>query len=210
MEQFIFFAGIVWLAVLSPGADFAMVSQLSFNAGRKAGLMAAAGIALACWFHVFYAVFGLGLIQAQFPQFLAAMKLLGVVYLIYIGLRIAMSAPTQDENADMQSRRGSGLAAFATGVLTNGLNPKTAIFVASVYVQVIGPETPLAHKLGYGAFISLSHLAWFAAVALFLSQAHMRRFMLARQRIFNRTIGTALVALGAMLALSDLGPSVSS
>jgi threonine/homoserine/homoserine lactone efflux protein len=210
MEQFIFFVGIVWLAVLSPGPDFAMVSQLSFSQGRKAGLMAAAGIALACWFHVFYAVFGLGLIQAQFPQFLTAVKILGVLYLVYIGVRIALSAPVRLEDALAQSRPGSGIAAFATGVLTNGLNPKTAIFVVSVYVQIIGPETSLAHQLGYGAIISLSHLVWFAAVALFLSQSHLRSFVLARQQIFNRAIGAALVALGVMLALSDLSQSVSA
>jgi threonine/homoserine/homoserine lactone efflux protein len=210
MEQFIFFVGVVWLAVLSPGADFAMVSQLSFSEGRKAGLMVAVGIALACWFHVFYAVFGLGLIQAQFPQFLTAVKILGVLYLIYLGVRIARAAPSRQEDAPAQTRRASGLAAFATGVLTNGLNPKTAIFVVSVYVQVIGPETPLAHQFGYGAFISLSHLAWFAAVALFLSQSHMRRFLLARQQIFNRAIGAALVTLGVMLALSDFSQSVSA
>jgi len=38
IAQSAFFLGIVWLAVPSPGVDFAMVSQRSFGEGRNAGL----------------------------------------------------------------------------------------------------------------------------------------------------------------------------
>ena len=38
--------GITWLAVISPGADFAMISRNSFLHGRRAGMLAALGIAI--------------------------------------------------------------------------------------------------------------------------------------------------------------------
>lgn len=44
-----------------------MVSRVSFMQGQTAALYAALGIATACWFHVFYAIFGLALVERLFP-----------------------------------------------------------------------------------------------------------------------------------------------
>jgi threonine/homoserine/homoserine lactone efflux protein len=210
MEQFTLVVGIVWLAVISPGADFAMVSRISFLQGRQAGIMAAIGIATACWFHVFYATFGLGIIQRIFPHFLDVLKVFGAGYLIYSGIKIALSHPVPGALAVQQTPAGSGVRALATGILTNGLNPKTAIFVVSIYAQIIGPSTPLEYQLGYGAIISLSHLLWFTVVALFLSQAEIRAQVLARQRTANGIIGGALMILGMTLAMLDLPQNIAA
>jgi hypothetical protein len=59
--------GITWLAVISPGADFAMISRNSFLRAPR-GNAAALGIAISCWFHVFYAVFGLTVGTAVSPS----------------------------------------------------------------------------------------------------------------------------------------------
>jgi threonine/homoserine/homoserine lactone efflux protein len=53
--------------------------------------------------------------------------------------------------------------------------------------------------IGYGAFISGSHLAWFCLVALFCSAPFIRNKILARQVIINRIIGGILSALGLSL-----------
>lgn len=74
----------------------------------------------------------------------------------------------------------------------------------SLYAQVIGRTTPIAVQIGYGAFISLSHLLWFGAVATFLSRPTIRARVLANQRVVNAVIGAILILLGIVLALSDL------
>lgn len=204
MEQFVIILGIIWLAIISPGADFAMVSRVSFMQGREAGLMAAVGIATACWFHVAYAMFGLGFVQQLFPQFLEVLKLVGAAYLIYIGVT---TIGARSETVNAAAAPGSAVRALATGVLTNGLNPKTAIFIISLYAQVIGPATPLSQQLGYGALISVSHFAWFALVALFLSRPDIRSRVLAYQGEVNGAIGVTLVLLGIALAVYNLNPS---
>ena len=48
MTEIIAVALFTLLAVISPGADFAMVTRSSYAQGRKAGLAAAVGIALGC------------------------------------------------------------------------------------------------------------------------------------------------------------------
>ncbi|WEJ98715.1 MAG: LysE family transporter [Candidatus Sphingomonas phytovorans] len=203
MEGFSLILGIIWLAVVSPGADFAMVSRLSCIDGRRAGLLAALGIAMGCWFHVGYAIFGIAIVERLFPQFLIVLKIGGAAYLIYLGATMALSHPASTPDAEVPSRP-AGSRSLTMGLLTNGLNPKTAVFVVSLYAQAIGPGTPLAVKLGYGVAISLSHLIWFAAVAIFLSRPSIRARVMARQRLANACIGAILILLGIMLGLSDV------
>lgn len=204
MEQLLIILGIVWLAVISPGADFAMVSRVSFIEGRTAGLYAALGIAAACWFHIAYAVFGLALVERWFPYLLDVIRFAGAAYLVYLGFSIALSRPSA-ATAEDAANPGRPHRLFLTGLLTNALNPKTSIFVVSLYAQIIGHSASTGIKLGYGLLISLSHLAWFGLVAIFLSQPSIRARVLKRQRQLNMGIGAILIILGLVLALADLG-----
>jgi threonine/homoserine/homoserine lactone efflux protein len=204
MEHFLIILGITWLAVISPGADFAMVSRLSAVQGRQAGMLAAAGIAAGCWFHVAYAIFGIALMERLFPQALIIIQIAGAAYLIYLGVTMAFARPAAVVDGAPLSRSG-GYKAFATGVLTNGLNPKTAMFVVGLYAQVIGRDMPILAQVGYGAAISVSHLLWFCAVAIFLSQPAVRSHVLANQRLVNGVIGFILCLLGVALAVADIG-----
>lgn len=200
MEQALLIASVTWLAVLSPGADFAMVSRSSFLYGRSAGLAASAGIAIACWFHVAYAIFGIAVVQQTLPQAFDVIRLSGAAYLIYVGVTTA-TGDTRDVQADSPPDGRSVGRGMLTGILTNGLNPKTSIFVISLYTQFIGRDTPLLYQILWGLFISLSHLVWFSAVSVFLSKPAMRALVSRRQRLFNVSIGTVLAILGAALMM---------
>lgn len=203
MEQFWLILGIVWLAVISPGADFAMVSRTSFIDGRRAGVLAACGIATACWIHIAYAVFGLEILGRIFPHLLDVVKIAGAAYLIYLGATMALARPTTSD-VDVGSAQKRPHAAFLTGFLTNALNPKTSIFVVSLYAQIMAPGTPMPEKLGYGVLISAVHAAWFITVAIFLSNPAIRSRVLAKQRMVNMSIGCVLILLGFALFFADL------
>jgi threonine/homoserine/homoserine lactone efflux protein len=204
MNQIAMIAAVTWLAVLSPGADFAVVSRNSCLYGRRAGLASSVGISIACWFHVAYAVFGIAVLQRIAPDALGMIRFAGAGYLAYVGVSTALR-PAQAFDA------GSGVASrsigrdLANGILTNGLNPKTSIFVVSLYSQFIGRDSSLAYQLAWGLFISLSHLGWFSVVAVFLSRPGVRRAVMRRQGLFNGIIGVVLVALGLSLLVLDLG-----
>ena len=85
---------------------------------------------------------------------------------------------------------------FRGGFLTNALNPKTSIFVISLYAQVVGHDTAVQVKLAYGALISAIHLMWFALVAFFLSREAVRQYVNRNRRTIDRIIGALLIALG--------------
>ena len=93
-----------------------------------------------------------------------------------------------------------------TGFLTNALNPKTTIFIISLFMQVVRPDTPLAVQIGYGAFISVAHVAWFSLVALCFSAGPVRDGLLAVRHWIDRVFGGLLVGFGILLAVAN-GPS---
>lgn len=194
---------ITLLASIVPGPDFAMVTRNSYLHGRRAGLLAALGIALGVQVHVFYTMFGVGLIIASAPTLFTVIKTVGAVYLIVIGWK------TWSNHAGLVIDLHGGARLpqhkmLLNGLLTNALNPKTTLFVISTYTQVVQPGTPLSVQFGYGLCMSAIHLAWFALVAIFFSQASFRLRMVKHQRTLDRLIGTLLMALGVLLACANM------
>ena len=190
------------LAVISPGADFAMVTRSSYAQGRKAGLAAAVGIALGVQVHVLYTVLGIALIISQSPALFLGMKVLGAGYLIYLGYQSLTNSARI--NLEGQPSGSSLLAVLRTGFLTNALNPKTMLFVISAYTQVVQPGIPLALDFAYGAFMSFAHWAWFSLVAVFFSSAGLRKAMIERQQVVDRVIGVALIGLGLAVVVAGV------
>lgn len=195
-------ATITILAVVSPGADFALVSRNSMVLSRRAGVLTAVGISLGVLVHVAYSLLGVGLIISRSELLFNLIKYLGAAYLVYLGLSMIRTrvAPVGAAPPTL-----TDAAALRAGFLTNATNPKTTLFVVSLFTQVINPGTPLAVQLGYGAFMSLAHLIWFALVACLLSSAPAQRAVGSARRHVERGIGCVLVALGLTLALASLG-----
>ncbi len=187
--------------MLSPGADFAMVSRNSCLYGRQAGLAVSTGIAIACWFHVAYAILGIALIERTLPTPSASSgsgrRLSDLHQACSMVLRRRAAEPDAAGPPATFSARG-----VVNRLLTNGLNPKTSVFVISIYSQALGPDAPLRQQIAWGLFISLSHLAWFALVSSYLSKPGVRAFVLRRQILFNRAIGVVLTLFGTMLCTS--------
>lgn len=203
MTEWIAVVTITLLAVISPGADFAMVTRNSLLRSRRAGLLTALGIGLGVLVHVGYTLLGVGLLMQQSTWLFDVVKLLGAAYLIYLGVTMLRSRPEGDLPSQPVAAL-SDMAALRTGFLTNALNPKTTVFVVSLFLQIVGQDTPLATQLAYGGFISLAHVAWFCIVALCFSDQRVRARLLAVRHWIDRAFGGMLVGFGLLLATAKL------
>ncbi|UBM24663.1 LysE family translocator [Pseudomonas sp. p1(2021b)] len=204
MNELIAVALFTVLAVISPGADFAMVTRSSYAQGRTAGLAAALGIALGVQVHVLYTVLGIAVIISQSPALFLAMKVVGAGYLVYLGYKSLTNTSRISLDGIGQSPRAGVLQGLRTGFLTNALNPKTMLFVVSAYTQVVRPGSPLALDLAYGAFMSFAHWAWFSLVAVLFSSDGLRQAMIERQGVVDRVIGVALIGLGLAVVVAGV------
>ncbi len=204
MNEMLAVITITIIAVISPGADFAMVTKNSISVSRRIGFFTAFGISLGVLVHVTYSILGIGLIISSSLILFNIIKVVGAIYLIYLGIKMLLTKKSDIKNEDKIPESFSSLKAFKLGFFTNVLNPKTTLFIVSVFAQVINNETQLIYKILYGLFMSLTHLIWFALVAYIFSSVSLKNRIINIKHIIERSIGGALVLLGLSLARATL------
>lgn len=211
LHEFLTIAVVHFLAVVTPGADFAMVVRQSYTYGRKTAILTSIGIGLGMLLHFAYTIVGLGLIISKSILAYNTIKVLGAAYLCYLGiksLRARKTAPVPPAaqapgEIDNPSRQGpaAGRAVWA-GFLVNALNPKATLFFLSIFSVIVSPATPVSYQLGYCGWIFFVQIAWFSFVSLVFSHDSVRSLFRRLGHWMERIMGAVLIALGIRLALS--------
>lgn len=191
-------------AIVSPGADLAMVMRQSIVQGRKAAIVTSFGIGVSLLFHVSYTILGLGLIISKSILLFNIVKWCGVAYLIYLGIK-ALRAGAVDMNegsydAQKPAVRQTATKAFLLGFAANALNPKPVFFFLSVFATVVSLQTPSLVKFGYGIVMALALILWFVGVSYFMTTPRMRAAFGRASKWIDRTSGVVFIALGLKLA----------
>jgi threonine/homoserine/homoserine lactone efflux protein len=125
---------------LTPGPDVIFILSRSVANGKKAGLYAVFGVIAGSYIHLAAAVLGLSAIIATSALAFTVIKILGAMYLLYLGASILFS---KTRPIDFQSRgmqNNSNLSIFWQGFLSDVLNPKVALFYISILPQFIDPH----------------------------------------------------------------------
>ncbi|GGX88069.1 lysine transporter LysE [Litchfieldella qijiaojingensis] len=196
---------ITILTIITPGPDFFVVVRNSLSYSRRSGMFTALGVASAVWIHVFYTLVGIGVILSKSILLFSIVKYLGAAYLIYLGFGCVLSKRVSQhayENS-VKKRVVSDFMSFKIGFINNALNPKATLFFMSLFTQVVSVETPVAIQVAYGAIASISCLAWFSLVAVFLNQNKVRRVFESVQYYFEKIMGAVLIAFGIKVALAS-------
>ncbi|KJE33637.1 lysine transporter LysE [Thalassospira sp. HJ] len=209
---------ITILAVISPGPDFAMVTRIALARGRHAGVLCALGIGSGVSVHLAYTLFGMGVLFANNVWVLSTLRYLGAAYLIWLGIsalwpdiRAVFIAPKPWKNQDVRDNRATQPdqfqeqrdgSAFWIGFACNALNPKTMLFIVSLFSQVISPDTELVLEIGYGFYIAACHMGWFALVAIALTLPSVQARIATLKIWIERGAGLCLAGLGVKLLSS--------
>ena len=195
---------IFFFAIVSPGADLAMVIRQSLVHGRRAAIVTSFGIGASLMFHVSYTILGLGLIISQSIYLFNIVKWCGVAYLVYIGVKALRAGRTElavdPADAAEARERQSAARAFGLGFLANALNPKAVFFFLSIFSTVVHAHTPVAVKFGYGLVMATCLIAWFVGVSLFMTTPRMRAAFSRMSQWIDRASGVVFIALGIKLA----------
>lgn len=192
------------LAVASPGPDFAIVLRQSLRHGRRAALWTSAGVGTAILLHVTYCLFGIALLVRTSVLWFNVAKYAGALYLAWLGItalrtrpRVAGVPAAVDSPAQPTDRQ-----AFATGFLTNALNPKVSLFFLALFAVVIGAGTPKLIQAGYGAWTAVATFGWFALVSVLFTRPEVTKVFLLHGHWIDRVLGLVFLAFAASLAAS--------
>ncbi len=203
-EVWLAYFAACWVIAVSPGsgAVLSMSHGLSYGVRRTSttifGLQAGLVIIL------LVAGGGLGALLLASEHAFAAVKTVGAMYLIYLGLqqwRARVEEGTAaNGNGAVRMTPMSPRRRFATGLLTNVTNPKGIIFMVAVLPQFIDPTQPLAPQLAILAAtmcgVDLVVMHGYALLASRM-QGLFRNARAVRWQ--NRFFGSVLMAVGAAL-----------
>ncbi|MFT4160185.1 LysE family translocator [Shinella sp.] len=191
-----------------PGPAMLYAAAQTIARGRRSGLMASLGIHLGGYAHVVAAAAGLTALFHAVPTLYLAVKLLGALYLVWLGVRMfrARTEPMGDLTAALPAElaRRNGWRAFVESVSVEVLNPKTAIFFLAFLPQFVDPAAALpvwAQLLVLGTVVNLMFTsADIACVFLAGAVATRLKGSARMQKTMQRIGGTILVGLGLNLA----------
>ncbi|HUR60027.1 MAG TPA: LysE family transporter [Opitutaceae bacterium] len=191
------------LAVASPGPDFAIVLKQSLLNGRRAAIWTSIGVGTAILLHVTYSLLGFGLLIRSSPLWFNVFKFAGAAYIAWLGVQGLRAKPRTPDSA-VAAGGVSERGAFASGFLTNALNPKCTLFFISLFVLIVNPATPKFVQAGYGVYMSVATMAWFSLVSLVFTRDDVRGRFLAQGHWIDRALGVVFLAFALSLAFSSM------
>ncbi len=187
-----------------PGPAILYTAAQTLARGRAGGLMAALGIHAGGYFHVMAAAFGLSAVFRYVPELYLAVKIIGALYLIWLGIGVIrgkLDADALPRIGDKGARR-----AFIESVTVEMFNPKAAIFFLAFLPQFVDPAAGLPVWAQFLALGTIVNLTFSSAdlLTIFLTSAVLSRVRRAgvAERVARWIGGSLLIGLGARLAVS--------
>lgn len=197
LGQLAAFNVVLLAAIASPGPALLMATQTSLSAGRMAGIAAGAGLGLMAAVWTLIALLGLGIVFELFPVLYVGVKVVGVIYLLYIAYRMWRDAPIPPNARIAVARR-----AFRQGFLVNLFNPKSVLFAAAVLVTVFPAGIGFADSILIVANHFLVELAFYTALAFCLNTQVVGNRYLRAKVYLDRGAAVTLSASGLRLLFS--------
>ncbi|WP_433661277.1 LysE family translocator [Nocardia sp. CA-128927] len=211
LSLLISFIGLCVLLALTPGPDSFLVLRFSLVDARP-GIAAAIGSALGGILWAVVVAAGVAAVLEQSATAYRALKVVGGIYLVYLGIRALLDQRRQRraglaaEGAEGLAQAGGGTrvsvrSAFTAGVFSCMFNPKVGLFYLAVLPQFL-TEVTFANTLALGAVESTIAAVAMVLLALAASRAVA---LLRRPKIRDRleqASAAILTALGIGTAAS--------
>ncbi|QCG98078.1 LysE family translocator [Azospirillum sp. TSA2s] len=192
------------IVVASPGTGVLLTLAAGLSQGARASAVTAFGCTLGIVPHMAAAVLGLAALMHTSAVAFQGLKILGVLYLLYMAWATLKEQGALNVEAD--GTKHSAGRMILRAVLVNVLNPKLSIFFLAFLPQFVSDADPqpLARMLELsGVFMALT-FAVFVVYGLFA--AAVRDQVVSRPRVIawmRRSFAAAFAALGVKLALAE-------
>jgi threonine/homoserine/homoserine lactone efflux protein len=197
----------LWLAfcaasmalLLIPGPTVLLVLSYALSKGRAVALASVAGVALGDFIAMTLSLVGLGALVATSALLFSVLKWVGAAYLIWLGIKLLRSAPTQ--GLALPETEVSAKGVFWHNATVTALNPKSIGFFIAFVPQFITSDAALAPQFAIltTTFVALAALN---ALAYALLAARLRA-RIERPGVITwitRAGGATLVAMGLLTA----------
>lgn len=194
------FAGATVLLVLLPGPNLLFILGAGISGGRRTAVAAAVGVECGTLVHVVAAALGLSAVLQSSAVAFTTVKYLGVVYLVYLGVRALRSMP--GEHTQQPSDPPSMLTAMRRGAFVNVLNPKVSLFFLAFLPQFIDADRSASQQILALGTVFFG-IALTADLVYALGSGTLGRWLANRPRLFRqqeRAAGVIYLCLAGLAA----------
>lgn len=203
LSNWLVFCGVSLLVCFTPGPAVLLAVSNSVSVGLRRTVMSSLGNALGIFIISGVAMAGMGAVLAVSATAFMVMKVVGALYLIYLGIRqwrskVNAFAAVTEPSGKALSRTEWRLFAQGLGVALT--NPKSILFFSALFPQFVTPGVSIfgQYLLLTGTFTAcalISHAFYVVLVRLLKGKLASPE----RARVFNRVSGGAFVLLGLSL-----------
>lgn len=158
------FSSLIIAATLGIATIYVLNNSASL--GRKEGILSALGIMTGGMIYNIIAAAGLSSLLYVFPNLLSVIKIIGGLYLLYVGI-ISLK---DRHSGEIQNPKAIKNNCYTRGVITNLANPKILLFFVTFIPQfVIDTENYGKEAIILGSLYLLVEIIWFVCLASFVS-----------------------------------------
>lgn len=208
LTQFALYFAAAFLLAITPGPGIFYVAARTLAGGRAEGIASSFGTGLGGMVHVLAGSLGVSAIVLASAELFTALKLIGAVYLVWLGFRTFQSARREAKtvlDGVTPAPAVGARRAFREGVLVEALNPKTAAFFLAFIPQFVNLGAGhVALQFMVLGFVSVT-LNTLADVVVAFAASRIRAGAAGRTGAIRRlreASGGAMIALGIGLAIA--------
>jgi homoserine/homoserine lactone efflux protein len=201
LNTWLAFFAASWLISLSPGAGAVSCMAAGIRYGFARAFWNIVGLQLGILFVLTIVAGGMGAIVATSARAFTVVKLIGVLYLVYLGIQQWRSPVAAITTAGADTGDGTPRQLVLKGFLVNATNPKGILFMLAVLPQFIDPVRPQLPQYAIcGATLFFTDLVVMSGYTAFAARV-LKLLRSERQaRWLNRSFGGIFIAAGAVLA----------
>ena len=206
MEAFLTIALVHGVASITPGPDFVLVLRNSLSYSKRSGIFTAIGSASGIVFHGTYTLLGIGILVHQSTLVFNGVRVLGALYLMYIGWRSIQNPSNPGDSLEVKhvvvAKDLTRFQAWRMGFLSDALNPMVIVMFITIFSSVMTGDTPAYIQVMFVGEATLISLAWFCFVAFCFSYRKVQNIFKELGPWLDRTAGAVLILLGLRILWS--------
>ncbi|PSV28452.1 LysE family translocator [Photobacterium sp. GB-56] len=210
LEQYLFLLPIATLLLfgaMTPGPSFILVAQTAMSKSRAEAMCISIGLGLVASTFAFIASMGLIALFDAVPEFYVAFKVLGGLYLCYLGIKMwrASKSNVVSDGAEL-TNKPAHFKAVVLGLTTQLSNPKTAIVFSSVFAAMLPMKVPVytTSILVVGVFVL--NFSWYFLVSILLSSPKAQVSYLRFKSYINKGSGVLMGSMGSKFVAESFKP----
>ncbi len=189
----------VMLALMSPGPNILAVIGTSMGVGRQEGIALALGVGCGTFLWVLMAVLGFTAIISKYAVVMLALKILGGIYLLWLGYKALRSAASAKAVNLTTLELDDKVAYFKRGVAVQMTNPKAAVAILAIVSIGVHADAPMwvGSSIVIGA--TLLSVGGHVIYALAFSTQPMVRIYTRARRYIEAALGAFFCVMGVKL-----------